>query len=170
MEFTEQLKVYKDLFRLISTDENNEDQINLYLDSIVDQQLLKIIINIPNDTEETMLMWAVWNLKKDVVLKLIEKGANVHYQSNFNENCATYWNFGMNCINNTYDCNSEKRQSIAAEIAEILHNHGVDFAVNGESSYGLVKRSFEYNLEILIKKMKELGYTDNLFVDVFFKH
>jgi hypothetical protein len=146
---------WNDLFEMISIDEINQNQITEKLNSFVNKNLLKQLINKPAtyDTgNETMLMWAVWRLKKKTVLDLLEFGANPNFVNEVGESVSTYWNLGID------GTPTDEAQKIACEIAEILHKHCVDLSQSSDMSYGLVKRANKYNLEILKDKLKELGY------------
>lgn len=156
-------QTWKNLFDLISTNDENQKEIKQILDSFPDKQALKKIINTSSPHEmgdETMLMWAVWNLKKTTVDDLLKYGANPRFENDNGESVSTYWSFNDRQNDSVPDKNSEHRQQLACEIAETLHRAGV--SLNAESligSWGLMKRAKRYNLKILEAKLVTLGYT-----------
>lgn len=161
---TQTQKCAEELFDLISLDNDNEEEIikklNNYQFNCTDTGSvkfpLKTLINISskdlgaNEHDESMLMWAVWRLKKRVVEKLISLGANVNFKNNEGESLSTYWDLNNNC--------TEERQILATEIAELLHNNGVNLSKKGFYSWDLLTKSHKYNLLIIKHKLEKLGY------------
>lgn len=149
-QFTEML--VEKLFDLISVDEPNEDEIVKILNDDENKDVIKEVINtIPdNDLEESMLMWAVWRLKKNVIIELLKLGVDYDYANNSSESASTYWNFENDA--------SEKEQILVGEIAEILDKAGVDLDADGMYSWSLVTKAHKYKLKKLISKLQELGY------------
>ncbi|QKF94004.1 ankyrin repeat domain-containing protein [Fadolivirus algeromassiliense] len=158
MNFQKNLAVWKQLFALISVDEENQSEISNIFSSFKDKISLKEIINTPSPQktgDETMLMWAVWRLKKQTVVELLDFGADPLFVNNVGESVATYWNFGISSDENNID---DTKQKLATEIIDILHKQKVNFSRGSYLSYGLTKRAKEYKLHIIEHKLRELGY------------
>ena len=144
--------LWTSLFTAISLDTDNENEIIKTLDANKNNQNLKEIINKIDNSgcyEESMLMWAVWRMKKSVIIKLLDLGANQHFSSNFGESVSTYWN------DSTI---KEKGEDMAFEIAEILHQKGVNLERDSCNSYSIVRRARVHNFNVLSEKFKQLGY------------
>jgi hypothetical protein len=138
------------LFDLISVNEKNEKEIlDLLEKHRNDQNIQEILNEIPDDDyEESMLMWAVWRIKIDVVKKLVEMGADLKYSNSMEESVSTYWD----------DDEIKKDENKACELAQYLHGKGVDLSERSMYSWSLLKRSKDNKHQILLKKLKELGY------------
>lgn len=126
--FADSMKLWNQLFNLISVEEENEEETLELLEKATAE-----IINTPSPARsggETMLMWAVWRLKLNVVKKLLEKGADPLFFNEMGQSTATYWN---------KDTIKEK-EDVACEIAKILFAKGVRLSVGVPGySYSLVK-------------------------------
>lgn len=153
MSFQEQQDCWNLLFSSISKDIDNENEIIRLLDEYNKNFTnFKEIINCvskQNRCDESMLMWAVWRMKKNVVIKLIEIGANPRFISHFGESVATYWN------DSTIQ---EKGEDAALEIATVLHQNGVKLDLDSCNSYSIVKRARVHGYNKLSEGLKQLGY------------
>ena len=142
------MDLWKELFTLISSNENNEPEIL----ELLKKPEAKALINkpAPHDMgDETMLMWAVWRLKKDVILRLLEIGADPTYSNDLGSSVATYWHTEL----------IQKNERLACEIAQILHKAGADLSWDApDFSYSLVRRAKEEKLLLLGETLRELGY------------
>lgn len=148
-------KMWIALFELISSADENQSKILAILSSCTNKRNLKKIVNAPCNQpsgDETMLMWAIWRLKKDVVSALLDAGANPHYVNMVGESVVTYWPFSASSDN------AVEKQKVAVEIVNVLNSCGVDFSKGSYLSYSLVKRAKEFGLDIISERLKELGY------------
>lgn len=140
------------LFRLVSADVDNETEVCEILDSCFqkDPDQTKIMINAPHlyNTSEsaTLLMWAVWTLKKDVVKKLLDCGADPKYVNENMQSVSTYWN----CFPKKPD------EDKASEIATLLHNHGADLLLSYAGDWSIVRKAQEYELNKLRATLEAL--------------
>ena len=153
MNFEAQLNFHDELFALISVADKNENEAISFMNSIQDIDKLKEIVNTPNKCKtgnETMLMWAIWRLKKDVVNELLLHGADPLFVNHDEESASTYWNGTL--------LDDLENQKIACDIACILHKHGVDLSKNSYMSYSIVKRANKYDFVELKKILSNLGY------------
>lgn len=141
------------LFELICEKRNNEDEIITILRNEDLRPMMHQIVNFhENDYDETMLMWAVWRLKPNVIKELVEQGADVNYHTSSGESAATYWDL------NDSDRNDNGKQWTAAEIAEYLHKLGLNLSIGSNASWSLVKSSHKKNLGLLKERLTRLGY------------
>ena len=140
----------EELFHKISVDEPNEEDVVRIINNPENKSVIKKVINtIPDKRmQESMLMWAVWRLKKNIVIELIKFGADCKYQNGALESVSTYWNLKPN----------DDKQILAGEIAEILHKNGANLGDGGLYTWSLVRKAKKYNLYELIPKLQELGY------------
>ncbi len=145
-------ELYEKLFELISVDEQNEDEILEILNNKKhERKFLHKIINKPAECRsgsETMLMWAIWRLKKDTVVALLRLGADFKYTNELGEGCSTYWD----------PQKIRENQELAIDIARILHMVGVYLSKPSDYGYSLVKRAEIEKFTKLTKVLKELGY------------
>ncbi len=150
------LDAWKHLFHLVSVDEKNEKEITEYMRSIPDLDKLKEIVNLKFDQKsgsETMLMWAVWRLKKQTVIDLIEYGADPLYINEADDGLSTWWNIGD-------DADTEAFAQKVYDVAKILKDYGV--RLNRNSAYGwcLYKKVHEAHMPILNAKLETLYFGD----------
>src|SRR3990167_8703542 len=114
------------LYILISAKESdNQDEILKTLDSLKNP---KDVINQIRD-DESLLMWAVWNLREEVVKKLVELGADVHWSNDYGQSAATYWDFNL-YESNRSTCPVRENQELVLRIVTILHKAGADLSLN----------------------------------------
>ena len=115
--------------------------------------LPKEIVNYQSDDfyEETLLMRAVWMLRVPIVKLLLTLRANVKYTTSTGESVSTYWDHDK-------FSESPKHMESACQIAELLHQAGVDLSQNSDESWSLVKRAKVYQLQPLIQTLNRLGY------------
>jgi hypothetical protein len=113
---------YKQLFGLCHDDSNNSDEICDILDNLVATEQDWVLcrpMKKPHGSE-TLLMQAVWNLKVNVVKKLVEIyldiGGDINYTNEHGHGIATYWNIARLDFSDGEDA--------ACEIVEILFNAG----------------------------------------------
>lgn len=144
---------YKKLLRLISSSEKNEEEICeiLFRCFQTNPEQTKIMINQPKPQKsgaETLLMWAVWTLKKHVVEKLLAYGADPKYINETMQSVSTYW-----------DCFPTKPdEDVASEIAILLHAHGADLSRSYSGDWSIVRKADEYDLVKLKATLASLGY------------
>lgn len=139
------------LFELISSSVDNEAEVCEILDACFqrDPRKTKIMVNTPRPNEagaESLLMWAVWTLKKDVVKKLLDCGADVKYINESMHSVSTYW-----------DCFPKKPdEEKASEIAILLHNQGANLSLSYAGDWSIVRKAKEYNLDKLSATLESL--------------
>ena len=149
-------KFYSVLFDLISTKEENETEIINLITNYPNKQLLKEFVNKPiaqYSGEETMLMWAVWRLKDQVVTKLLEVGADPLYKNKIGDSVSTYWNDD--------ELKIVSKHLAAFAIIRLLDKQLVSFSQGSGMSWSLIKRSREHKLIEITNLLKELGYRDD---------
>ena len=152
MSLQKQIDLWNSLFTAISIDKDNEDDVLKLLKDNQDNVNLKEIVNTvctEGQCNESMLMWAVWRMKKNVIIRLLDIGADPHFSSHFGESVSTYWN------DSTI---KEKGEDLAFEIAQILHQKGVNLEMDSCDSYSIVGRARVHNFKILNEKLQQLGY------------
>ncbi len=151
---TEQLRQH--VLELISLDQCNEDAI-LKLLPRLDKQSVNHVFE-SDYGQETMLMWAVWRQKINVVEKLLDMDADPEWTNLDGENALTYWDLTLGA--------SWKAQSSPetmynyCQLARILHTAGCNLAGHGYSSqsYYPVQRAVEYNISPLNHTLRDLRY------------
>lgn len=102
------------MIHLISVDQDNEKEVIDLMSKYEKKINMREMVNrvyFTGALEETMLMWAVWRLKKNIVNTLLEFGANVRYVTRLGQGASTYWD--LDAIN--------RKEKTACEITEILH-------------------------------------------------
>jgi hypothetical protein len=154
MAFQKNLAFWEKLFDLVSVEDDNQTEITQLLESFDDKITLEEIINTPSSPQkdhESMLMWAVWRLKKQTVIDLLKFGANPKFVNNREDSVSTYWRLGWVEI-------SENQEKIACDIAQILHGAGVNLSRRSIMTHSLVKNARKNELKMLCSKLKELGY------------
>jgi hypothetical protein len=137
---------YKHLLKECSKDEKNEDVICALLDTLEAGD--RWIINKPLEQDsgsETMLMWAIWNLKVKVVKHLVSMGADTTYENETGHSASNYWNVARLCFS---DC-----EEAGCEIAEVLYDHGARLSVG---AWNVAYMAKSHGFSKLIQKLTEL--------------
>lgn len=144
----ERLRARLTLVQKIQDSDSSEDEIiDLLKQPIYQKEINEIILSPHGD--ETLLMWAVWMFKKRVVIRLLELGADIKFVNDIGSSVSTYWD------HNKIKTNDQ----LACEIAEILHRNGADLSQEGcQYNCSLVTKVKEGNFQLLMQKVKELGY------------
>lgn len=151
MQIMHNQKIFDHLFDLISKNEDNEEEIITILLDPKNKNFIKCLINSPDpNTDETLLMMAVWRLKENTVLTLIRLGANINYKNIDGDSVSTYWNLNSR--------NSNNKQFLAGQIARILHHNGAILYSKSHHREDLITKAKEKNLIILLRELKKLGY------------
>lgn len=148
--------IFNKLFLLIYDESSNE---NIILDFMhKHENIIKKhgLVNslYDNEYQESLLMNAVWNLKKDVVLKLLSYGANVKYQSPQWDSVSTYF-----CLSD--DNMTTEKQILICDIAEEIHNRGQKLNNGGIHNLSLVEKIMKMDdryFSLVRDKLIELGY------------
>lgn len=148
MEFKGKESVIERLFDLICSEKENEDEILTILRNQDLRGMMKDVINSHDDNDISMLMWAVWRLKENVVKELVSLGADINYGVIDGETVVTFWD-NMIC---------GKKPLAAANIAEFLHGLGLDLSIGSCKTWSIVRRARELNLTLLIERLTRLGY------------
>ena len=144
--------IYGRLFTLISLDKSNEDEISAMLDAcsqVMKPHDISSMINTPNlccTGAETMIMWAVWRLKKTIVQKLIALGADVKYVNEMGNSVSTYWDTTA----------IKKNETLACEIATNLYRAGANLLRADGYSWCIVQKAREDGFVKLQKTIEEL--------------
>lgn len=139
------------LFQLVSVDIDNEREVCEILKACFqkDPDQTKIMVNTPHlhsSESASLLMWAVWTLKKDVVKGLLDCGADPKYVNENMQSVSTYWN----CFPKKPD------EDKASEIATLLHNHGADLLLSYAGDWSIVRKAQEYELNKLRATLESL--------------
>ncbi len=120
------LAIYFDLLEKISIVGYDErDIINqlIRLETAYSSNIIRKVVNTVSESlvmhAETLLMRAVNTLKKLVVVKLIELGADPLFQNEQGYNLSNFWD-----ETTVYN---DKNQTVACDIVRILHTHHINF-------------------------------------------
>jgi len=153
------------LYNLVVSEKDNEEEILAILnDDCFKPNIKKIVNTIIDDVDReiypkdvcyshpgtSLLMWAVFNLKKNVVRRLLECGAKVSHKNENYDGVSSFWN-----LKSSMD---EKTQERICEIAEMLHNAKVPLNVSGDLYDSLVDQAHQCKLVIVKEKVLQLGY------------
>lgn len=151
-EVKEQLEARRVLFQAISESEILEETVLTLLEDPGYQKEVNYVFKTSTGAE-TLLMWAVWNLKSKVVKRLLELGADPYFTDDYGSNVSNFWDVEK----------IKKNQLAAAEIAEMLHRHGVDLAQDGvHYSHSLIRKIGPFDFTILEDRLMALGYKPSL--------
>lgn len=129
------------LFGMIQYLDYSEKDIHDYIDKNIKSLNPNYVKkNSECNVEESLLMWAVWNVRSSVVQRLIEMGADVKYTNRDGESASTYWNIDSETVWG----DDELGKSVV--IAYLLHIAGCDLSKPSYVSYDLITRAIKYNI------------------------
>ena len=147
-------KIFDEIVSLIPAS-SSDDEIMEYMNKLSTNQVTILSKKTTRYVDETLLMLATYFLRFKLVMYLVNKGADPKYINLSGDSCSTYWPFNYSKQEGDL---TEQELCNAADIAIFLHGKGVDFGIGGRWTYGLLKRTQNYNLETMSNILKELGY------------